>query len=183
VDPKSFNTANPLVTDTVVTYPTEYGFPRDTPATATYSSADAHKPCGWVAVRFVADNPGMWMMHCHIDWHMTLGMALVFDVDSASLRNTTLPTDTALCGAVKSFATVKTTTTATSSTSTGDSSTSSERRRYLILVTVIPIVGGLLVLGGLVAFLAYFFTANKAKKAPSTNNGGVEVEEDGRSHL
>lgn len=28
---------------------------------------------GWAKLRFVADNPGVWMFHCHIDWHMAAG--------------------------------------------------------------------------------------------------------------
>jgi hypothetical protein len=27
---------------------------------------------------FVADNPGVWIFHCHIDWHLLEGMAMVF---------------------------------------------------------------------------------------------------------
>ncbi len=29
---------------------------------------------GWVKLRFVADNSGVWPFHCHIDWHMALGL-------------------------------------------------------------------------------------------------------------
>ena len=28
-------------------------------------------------MRFRADNPGAWMMHCHMDWHLAAGMAMV----------------------------------------------------------------------------------------------------------
>ncbi|KAH7922073.1 laccase [Leucogyrophana mollusca] len=31
-----------------------------------------------VTIRFVTDNPGPWMLHCHIDWHLYVGMAVVF---------------------------------------------------------------------------------------------------------
>ena len=35
-------------------------------------------PCGgYTTIRFLADNPGYWMMHCHIDNHHANGMALV----------------------------------------------------------------------------------------------------------
>lgn len=34
----------------------------------------------WVAIRFIADNPGVWLFHCHIDWHMLTGMATAFVV-------------------------------------------------------------------------------------------------------
>ncbi|XP_055883293.1 uncharacterized protein LOC106073971 [Biomphalaria glabrata] len=34
---------------------------------------------GYVVVRFKADNPGLWLVHCHIELHNTDGMALVFN--------------------------------------------------------------------------------------------------------
>ena len=35
---------------------------------------------GWVKLRFIADNPGVWMLHCHIDWHMTAGLTIILNV-------------------------------------------------------------------------------------------------------
>ncbi|XP_022133647.1 laccase-12 [Momordica charantia] len=37
---------------------------------------------GWAVIRFVADNPGAWIMHCHLDVHITWGLAMVFLVDN-----------------------------------------------------------------------------------------------------
>ncbi|KAJ6105299.1 hypothetical protein N7523_010109 [Penicillium sp. IBT 18751x] len=34
-------------------------------------------PAGWLAIRYVTDNPGAWILHCHIQWHIVTGMALV----------------------------------------------------------------------------------------------------------
>jgi iron transport multicopper oxidase len=34
-----------------------------------------------VTVRFVTDNAGPWMLHCHIDWHQQAGLAIVFAED------------------------------------------------------------------------------------------------------
>lgn len=31
---------------------------------------------GYVVLRFVADNPGIWMLHCHVLWHQASGMAM-----------------------------------------------------------------------------------------------------------
>jgi hypothetical protein len=28
-----------------------------------------------VVIRFMADNPGVWILHCHISWHQEGGMA------------------------------------------------------------------------------------------------------------
>ncbi|ETL41081.1 hypothetical protein L916_07866 [Phytophthora nicotianae] len=42
---------------------------------------DADGACtdlGYVVFRLNADNPGVWLMHCHIDWHFVLGLAMLF---------------------------------------------------------------------------------------------------------
>ncbi|CAL8145366.1 unnamed protein product [Orchesella dallaii] len=40
----------------------------------------------WAVIRFVADNPGVWLFHCHIDWHNLMGMSLVFIEEKDVLR-------------------------------------------------------------------------------------------------
>nr|ALT22027.1 laccase D [Trametes ochracea] len=35
-----------------------------------------------VTVRFVTDNPGPWFLHCHIDFHLEAGLAIVFAEDT-----------------------------------------------------------------------------------------------------
>lgn len=35
---------------------------------------------GYTIVRFVANNPGFWLFHCHIEFHVEVGMAIVFKV-------------------------------------------------------------------------------------------------------
>ncbi|XP_033638235.1 laccase-5-like [Asterias rubens] len=37
---------------------------------------------GYVIVRFVADNPGWWLFHCHVSFHFTAGMTMVIRVGS-----------------------------------------------------------------------------------------------------
>ncbi|KAG0503235.1 hypothetical protein HPP92_003307 [Vanilla planifolia] len=37
---------------------------------------------GWAVIRFTADNPGVWLMHCHIDSHLTWGLATAFLVSN-----------------------------------------------------------------------------------------------------
>eukprot|EP00775_Hariotina_reticulata_P005109 gene5109-5349_t len=32
----------------------------------------------WLAIRFIADNPGAWILHCHIDKHLAMGMGIIF---------------------------------------------------------------------------------------------------------
>jgi iron transport multicopper oxidase len=31
---------------------------------------------GWARIRWVADNPGVWLFHCHIEWHTHIGLSL-----------------------------------------------------------------------------------------------------------
>lgn len=32
---------------------------------------------GWAVVQWEADNPGFWFFHCHIEWHLATGMAIL----------------------------------------------------------------------------------------------------------
>ena len=44
-------------------------------------------PFSYLVFRFQADNPGIWMMHCHNDWHLQIGMALVFVESPQKIKN------------------------------------------------------------------------------------------------
>lgn len=33
---------------------------------------------GWTAVAFYTDNPGSWLFHCHIAWHVSEGLSIQF---------------------------------------------------------------------------------------------------------
>ncbi|XP_062203473.1 laccase-25-like [Phragmites australis] len=46
---------------------------------------------GWAVIRFVANNPGMWLMHCHFDAHLVLGLAMVFEVQDGPTAETSVP--------------------------------------------------------------------------------------------
>ncbi|CAM4771364.1 unnamed protein product [Rotaria magnacalcarata] len=35
---------------------------------------------GYVVFRFKANNPGPWLFHCHMEWHISPGLALVFSI-------------------------------------------------------------------------------------------------------
>ncbi|KAK8705138.1 hypothetical protein V6N13_048746 [Hibiscus sabdariffa] len=35
---------------------------------------------GWLAIRFFADNPGVWLMHCHLDVHTSWGLKMAWIV-------------------------------------------------------------------------------------------------------
>ncbi|CDF91894.1 ZYBA0S15-01002g1_1 [Zygosaccharomyces bailii CLIB 213] len=41
---------------------------------------------GHVVLRFKANNPGVWFFHCHVDWHLTQGLAAVFVEDPETLQ-------------------------------------------------------------------------------------------------
>ncbi|XP_058056326.1 uncharacterized protein LOC131207717 [Anopheles bellator] len=39
---------------------------------------------GFVKIRFRANNPGFWLVHCHFEWHLANGMGLVLQVGELS---------------------------------------------------------------------------------------------------
>ncbi|KAJ1259631.1 hypothetical protein BS78_10G170400 [Paspalum vaginatum] len=43
-------------------------------------------PGGWAKIRFVADNPGVWAFHCHIEPHLHMGMGVIFAEGTEKLR-------------------------------------------------------------------------------------------------
>ncbi|XP_068661187.1 laccase-7-like [Aristolochia californica] len=46
---------------------------------------------GWAVVRFKANNPGVWIMHCHMDVHVPRGLVGAFVVENGPTRSSTLP--------------------------------------------------------------------------------------------
>ncbi|XP_075078882.1 laccase-4-like [Nicotiana tabacum] len=66
-DPKNFNLVDPVERNTV-------GVPAG----------------GWVAIRFRADNPGVWFMHCHLEIHTTWGLKMAWLVDNGKGPNESL---------------------------------------------------------------------------------------------
>ncbi|XP_027334616.1 laccase-4-like isoform X2 [Abrus precatorius] len=76
-DPKKFNLIDPVERNTV-------GVPAG----------------GWTAIRFRADNPGVWFMHCHLEIHTTWGLKMAFVVDNGKGPNESLlppPSDLPKC--------------------------------------------------------------------------------------
>ncbi|KAL9235354.1 hypothetical protein vseg_010117 [Gypsophila vaccaria] len=63
-DPKKFNLVDPVERNTV-------GVPSG----------------GWTAIRFRADNPGVWFLHCHLEVHTTWGLKMAFLVESGKGPN------------------------------------------------------------------------------------------------
>ncbi|KAK9283127.1 hypothetical protein L1049_011358 [Liquidambar formosana] len=45
---------------------------------------------GWTAIRFVANNPGVWFIHCHFERHTTWGMATTLIVKNGPTKYTSL---------------------------------------------------------------------------------------------
>ncbi|CAK9174192.1 unnamed protein product [Ilex paraguariensis] len=54
-DPKNYNLVDPPLVNTIAV-------PKN----------------GWAAIRFKADNPGVWFMHCHFERHISWGMGMTF---------------------------------------------------------------------------------------------------------
>ncbi|KAK4724999.1 hypothetical protein R3W88_027778 [Solanum pinnatisectum] len=55
---------------------------------------------GWVAIRFLADNPSVWFMHCHLEVHTSWGLKMAWLVLDGKLPNQKLlppPSDLPQC--------------------------------------------------------------------------------------
>ncbi|KAL0338240.1 UNVERIFIED_CONTAM: Laccase-7 [Sesamum angustifolium] len=46
---------------------------------------------GWAVIRFRANNPGVWIIHCHLDVHLPWGLATAFVVENGPTPETSLP--------------------------------------------------------------------------------------------
>lgn len=75
-DAPTFNLVNPPVRNTVAVF-----------------------PYGWVAIRFIANNPGAWPFHCHVEPHFFMGMGTVFAEGIHKIP--ALPAETLGCGNTK----------------------------------------------------------------------------------
>ncbi|KAF8377272.1 hypothetical protein HHK36_030647 [Tetracentron sinense] len=77
-DPKNYNLVNPIMKNTVPVH-----------------------QFGWTALRFRADNPGVWAFHCHIESHFYMGMGVVFEEGVEKVGE--LPSSIMGCGETKGF--------------------------------------------------------------------------------
>ncbi|RIB08213.1 Multicopper oxidase [Gigaspora rosea] len=68
IDKSSYNTVDPPIRDTTV--------------------VPAH---GWSTIRFTIDNPGVWVFHCHIEWHIEIGMLAQFVELPDQLKSQKIP--------------------------------------------------------------------------------------------
>jgi len=64
-DHQWYSPANPVLRDTELLIADNVNLPNIT-------------GCGWLQLRFQADNPGVWFFHCHIEWHLIMGMGTVW---------------------------------------------------------------------------------------------------------
>ncbi|KAM3690187.1 hypothetical protein ACJW30_09G103000 [Castanea mollissima] len=67
-DPRKFNLVNPQIRNTIAV-PTG----------------------GWAIIRFTANNPGIWMVHCHLDVHLPWGLGMAFEVENGPTPYTLPP--------------------------------------------------------------------------------------------
>jgi iron transport multicopper oxidase len=54
------------------------------------------RPNGHIVLRFRSDNPGVWLFHCHIEWHVDSGLIATFISSPAILQQQLagkIPTD------------------------------------------------------------------------------------------
>ena len=71
---------SPILRDTLTLYASSYSN-----LALNRSEANYLKPCGWVKLRFIADNPGLWLLHCHIGSHLFMGMTVLLKENTKHL--------------------------------------------------------------------------------------------------
>jgi iron transport multicopper oxidase len=50
-------------------------------------------PNSYAVIRFVADNPGVWLFHCHIEWHVIMGLTATIIEAPEALAGLSIPDD------------------------------------------------------------------------------------------
>lgn len=79
-DPNHPDFESPMLRDTVALYASQNAYNQE--------KGTAGTPCGWTRVRFIADNPGAWALHCHISSHFSMGMGTTIVVAKDLLQDT-----------------------------------------------------------------------------------------------
>ncbi|KAG2665445.1 hypothetical protein I3760_15G007800 [Carya illinoinensis] len=76
---------------------TGYGNFNETTSPQTYNLVDPPEvntigvpKNGWATIRFIANNPGVWFMHCHLERHASWGMATVIIVKNGPTNDTSV---------------------------------------------------------------------------------------------
>ncbi|PAA58571.1 hypothetical protein BOX15_Mlig012506g2 [Macrostomum lignano] len=56
---------------------------------------------GYTVLRFRTDNPGVWLLHCHLEFHVEIGMGLLLLVGDAASWSAGVPANFPRCGSWK----------------------------------------------------------------------------------
>ncbi|KDN38356.1 hypothetical protein RSAG8_09560, partial [Rhizoctonia solani AG-8 WAC10335] len=110
------NTTNPIRRDTHLIqggFWTEHDYRQLKLNTTNPIRRDTHLIQGgyWSIIRIKADNPGVWFLHCHIDWHLAHGFASVVVVQPDVVRKFHIPKESReLCKHIPSGLNVDSTT-------------------------------------------------------------------------
>jgi FtsP/CotA-like multicopper oxidase with cupredoxin domain len=67
---------DPVLRDSLMVYASSYAYFAPNRNVSNYRQS-----CGWTKLRMIADNPGLWMFHCHIGAHSYMGMNVLLKED------------------------------------------------------------------------------------------------------
>ncbi|CAF1541087.1 unnamed protein product [Rotaria sp. Silwood1] len=70
------NIHDPVLRDSLMVYASSYAY-----YVSDRNVTNHRKPCGWAKLRLIANNPGLWMFHCHIGAHSFMGMNILLKED------------------------------------------------------------------------------------------------------
>jgi len=71
-----------VLRDSLMVYASSYAY-----FTPNRNVTNHRQPCRWTKLRMIADNPGLWMFHCHIGAHgsMDTNILLKEDIEHLSM--------------------------------------------------------------------------------------------------
>ena len=82
----SASAVHPVLRDSLILHASEYAY-----FTLNRTTRNYLKPCGWTKLRMIANNPGLWMLHCHIGSHALMGMSILIEESIKKLELNSLP--------------------------------------------------------------------------------------------
>ncbi|CAF3228285.1 unnamed protein product [Rotaria socialis] len=71
---------DPVLRDSLMIYASSYAY-----YSPNRNVSNHRMPCGWTKLRMIANNPGLWMFHCHIGAHSFMGMNVLLKEDIENL--------------------------------------------------------------------------------------------------
>lgn len=135
---------------------------------------------GWAKFRFIANNPGIWYFHCHIDWHMAAGLNMIIIEAPFQLHAGYASGQIVVPQSHKDICTYDNKNLAIVRPAGEGSVTVSATATFSdqLIITIASIVGGIVLVMIMIASYYYYSRSNTAKAAGSIELSTISKSED-----